>query len=34
MRKVSTIVLSCAFLMMAFAVQAQRVVEIPPTTRF
>ncbi len=34
MRKVSTIVLSCAFLMMAFAVQAQRVVEIPPTTDF
>ncbi len=34
MRKLFTIALSCAFLLMAFAVQAQRVVDIPPTTDF
>jgi len=34
MRNVFTMAMTCAFLMMAFAVQAQRVVEIPPTVDF
>ena len=34
MRKVFTMAMTCAFLLMAFAVQAQRVVEIPPTADF